>query len=539
MGEIHQACCDEHGANCDEANDVPHTCPVGCAIVFPEFMETCEDHMDAHPEINLDDWRAFEQQCLELDGLALVDFAMALIAKGCIVHLSDDVSGSGGHRRFLQLLGGWFAMRLASGEESTCSFDDLDDFSEDVDYACCGPDGSRCPADGGPPAACSQACAVALHTFTTSCGATLDNVLSANDELRTQMEGFETTCMDTISSSHLFLEAIMNAVCPESGSVPLYSEDGALAAGWSNSEITNVGSAGNVHGPWGNDVTEVSLHIDVPEGVIECEISWRSWAADSRDGETDSVQVNGEEIWSMPSRCYAGDDGWEIGPPDYPNPWGGANGQVCFHEETVEMGCNSEDGIELTFLSGIDQAEADESWAFSSVRVIGGYGESTLLAENEQGGAVADGWSNSEVTDVGSAGLVHGPWGNDVTDVSIDIAIPDGFSECEVSWRSWAIDSRDGEIDAVQIDGVEVWAMASSCYQNVHTGQGTDGWELGPADFPNPWSGFGEDGQVCFQEVTVQVACHGTMHVRFVSGIDQEEADEAWAFSSVHVVARP
>ena len=255
MEEIHQACCDEHGANCDESNDVPHTCPVGCAIVFPEFMETCANHMDMHPEINIEDWRAFEQQCLELDGLALVDFAMALIAKGCIVHLSDDASGgTGGHRRFLQLLGGWFAKRLTSAEASTCSFDDLDDFAEDVDYACCGPDGSRCPAGGGPPAGCSQACAVALHTFTTSCGATLDNVLSESDELRAQMQGFETTCMDTISSSHLFLEAIMNAVCPESGAVPLYSEDGAIAAGWSNSEITDVGSGGSVHGPWGNDV---------------------------------------------------------------------------------------------------------------------------------------------------------------------------------------------------------------------------------------------------------------------------------------------
>ena len=45
---------------------------------------------------------------------------------------------------------------------------------------------------------------------------------------------------------------------------------------------------------------------------------------------------------------------------------------------------------------------------------------------------------------------------------------------------SWAIDSRDGEIDSVQIDGVEVWAMASHCYQ------GNDGWENGPEDFPNP-----------------------------------------------------
>ena len=128
--------------------------------------------------------------------------------------------------------------------------------------------------------------------------------------------------------------------------------------------------------------------------------------------------------------------------------------------------------LNVRFTSGIDQGEADESWGFSDVTVIGSSGAVSLLrAEDEQGGAVAAGWSNSEVTDVGSAGLVHGPWGNDVTDVSIDIPIPAGMSSCEVRWRSWAADSRDGEVDRVLIDDVEVWSMASRCYS------GTDGWE--------------------------------------------------------------
>ena len=156
-----------------------------------------------------------------------------------------------------------------------------------------------------------------------------------------------------------------------------------------------------------------------------------------------------------------------------------------------------------------------------------GDGVVMLLQEN---GASPAGWSNSEVSDVGSAGLVHGPWGNDVTDVSIDIPIPAGMSTCEVRWRSWAADSRDGEVDRVLIDGTEVWSMASQCYS------GSDGWEQGPPDFPNPWDG--ENGQVCFQEVRVHVACSGSMNLRFVSGIDQHEADESWAFSGVRVVAR-
>jgi hypothetical protein len=199
-----------------------------------------------------------------------------------------------------------------------------------------------------------------------------------------------------------------------------------------------------------------------------------------------ACEQDGVEVWSLASRCYQnvnapGTDGWELGPADFPNAdsWGDA---ICFTEVTVEVPCSGT--MSVHFLSGIDQAEADEAWAFSNFNVIAGYGEVTLLAEDEQGGAAADGWSNSEVTDVGSAGLVHGPWGNDATDVSIDVLIPDGFSECEVSWRSWQIDSRDGEVDSVQIDGEEVWAMPCQCHVDVTSG--ANGWEAGPVDFPNP-----------------------------------------------------
>ena len=223
---------------------------------------------------------------------------------------------------------------------------------------------------------------------------------------------------------------------------------------------------------------------------------------------------------------------WEIGPADFPNPWGGADdGRVCFQDLVAEVPCSGT--IHLAYHSDIDQAEDDEGWAFSDVNIIAAYGEGTLLAEDEHGGAVATGWTNTEVTDVGSAGLVHGPWGNDATDVSIDISIPAGFSECEVSWVSWAIDSRDNEVDSVQIDGVEVWANAARCWNSAG-----DGWELGPNDFPNPYQGQA-DNQVCRHMMTVQVPCSGSMHLNFLSGIDQAEADESWAFSDVRVIGRP
>ena len=126
--------------------------------------------------------------------------------------------------------------------------------------------------------------------------------------------------------------------------------------------------------------------------------------------------IDGVEVWSMPSRCYSGSDGWEAGPPDFPNPWGGQNGQVCFQEVQVFVPCS--DSMNLRFVSAIDQAEADESWGFSGVRVTArssaaaaGHASANVLLLLREDGASPAGWTNSEVTDVGSAGLIHGPWG--------------------------------------------------------------------------------------------------------------------------------
>ena len=51
------------------------------------------------------------------------------------------------------------------------------------------------------------------------------------------------------------------------------------------------------------------------------------------------------------------------------NPWGGAE-DTCFDEIEVQLPC-SPPTMTLNFLSGIDQAENDEFWAFSDVRVVG------------------------------------------------------------------------------------------------------------------------------------------------------------------------
>ena len=126
---------------------------------------------------------------------------------------------------------------------------------------------------------------------------------------------------------------------------------------------------------------------------------------------------------------------------------------------------------------------------------------------------------------------MHGPWGNDNTVNSRDITIPPGIVECEVSWRSWAIDSRDNEEDSVWIDGTQVWSQRARCWGS----DVNEGWELGPMDFPNPYGGQSQNNEVCFDAVSVRVPCSETMHLEFRSGIDQAESDESWAFSDVRV----
>eukprot|EP01043_Picozoa_sp_COSAG02_P057563 COSAG02_NODE_7008_length_3229_cov_1.658786_3_plen_722_part_01 len=157
------------------------------------------------------------------------------------------------------------------------------------------------------------------------------------------------------------------------GTLVLLREAQAEPAGWTNSEITDVGSAGLVHGPWGNNVRDVQINIPIPEALTMCQLSWRSWFADSRDNELDSVSVDGNRVWSLNAR-YSGcaSSGWtEAGTefPDYPNPWGGQNGQVCYVDVEVEVPCTGGANMNVRFQSGINQHENDESWAFSNVMV--------------------------------------------------------------------------------------------------------------------------------------------------------------------------
>ena len=114
------------------------------AIVFPQFVETCRDHIREQTALNEDDFETFEQLCLdqvrahklsspsshkkpsparlafralpakdrgclEQDGLALVEYALMLQSTGCVLdlrgrHRQLELQDS---RRQLQYLSQW------------------------------------------------------------------------------------------------------------------------------------------------------------------------------------------------------------------------------------------------------------------------------------------------------------------------------------------------------------------------------------------------------------------------------------------------
>ena len=83
--EVQAACCGDP-ANCPDGDPVPHSCPVECALVFPFFLESCQDALEAQgAEMRLYD--RFSQACTRQDTTALVVYAMELVEQGCMVDL--------------------------------------------------------------------------------------------------------------------------------------------------------------------------------------------------------------------------------------------------------------------------------------------------------------------------------------------------------------------------------------------------------------------------------------------------------------------
>ena len=192
LGQIREACCAHD--NCDENGIPTRTCPVGCALIFPVFVEECGDHIVNVEHKQIAPYQRMEESCLTVDGAAIVEYARDLMQQGCSLDF-------GRHRR-LQIVSQW----LAPGS-SSCTWDDLDDRSREVDQICC----SDSSCQNGIPNVCTPMCAVVFHEFMDECGGSLRTILGG-DGRNDQLTAFEDLCIGNLDT-HLFLEAIANANC--------------------------------------------------------------------------------------------------------------------------------------------------------------------------------------------------------------------------------------------------------------------------------------------------------------------------------------
>lgn len=222
--EVQEACCDEGGQNCVSGEDVPEQCPVGCAIVFPPFLETCANHLEQRGA-TMEDYRAFAQECLDMDGIELVEYVIMLRESGCVVDLGEEAEGGGSRRALLrrtlehtattrrQTQSFFAPLQQASNDGGQCPWDAVNDLASEVDSICCATDEAQCEA-GAEPRACSAACAVAVHSF-TPCVETLEASGALTNAFQQMFEHFEAECMAAVEGTEEIMQAIMGAVCPD------------------------------------------------------------------------------------------------------------------------------------------------------------------------------------------------------------------------------------------------------------------------------------------------------------------------------------
>ena len=82
--EIDQACCTMED-NCPESSAIPNVCSVGCALLYPSYIEDCADILrETEDESTMSMLQEFVETCeTEQDPSALLEYADALQAQGC------------------------------------------------------------------------------------------------------------------------------------------------------------------------------------------------------------------------------------------------------------------------------------------------------------------------------------------------------------------------------------------------------------------------------------------------------------------------
>jgi hypothetical protein len=177
--------------------------------VFPEFVETCRDHIKAQPKLDEKQFEAFEKKCLKRDAVALVEYALALEARGCTIDLTGSTKPSTGRR--LQSGSAATMSSMFDSDSRTCQWDDIDNYAREVDLVCCG--GKGC-IGGHLPSKCSPGCALTYHQFLKNCGPTMKVIIPNTQDKRVKsIMAFDHQCVSK-QDPKFFEEAIRNAKCP-------------------------------------------------------------------------------------------------------------------------------------------------------------------------------------------------------------------------------------------------------------------------------------------------------------------------------------
>lgn len=293
----------------------------------------------------------------------------------------------------------------------------------------------------------------------------------------------------------------------------VYEEDGAKSDGWSNTKIATYGEA-TMHGPWGNDVRDVSQTFTVADSVKFCEVSWRSWAGYTRDWEYDYVTINDKTVWlnkAMHSGCKLP---WVRWTPNFAMATDAH--PVCYADVNRIVDCAG-GNLKLRFVSQIDQAIGDEWWAFSNVKVIpaGDPGLNEVVP-------VSAGWSAPELSEINAAGdKVHGIWGNENKESEKTFTVPEGTNYVTIEFRSWGYYSRDNEYNYLVVDDIDQWAVR--CSQATWT-------NFGNFYAHNLAALYYKDGKL-----SVPLSKKGQVKLKFVSVIDEGLDNEGWGFSNVKI----
>ena len=156
---------------------------------------------------------------------------------------------------------------------------------------------------------------------------------------------------------------------------------------------------------------------------------------------------------------------------------------------------------------------------------------SIVYTEN-QTNATGIGWSNTEMTNAASYGLVHGLWGNDNSRLNKIFSLSGKQTEVTIDFRYWAIstwDVTDGDIAKLEVNNNIEWFSTVEQWNTI-----TSPWIYYPDNqFPN--NNYGRN-LIRYQDISITVLTTATsLDVNFIGILNHSEDNESWAVSSINI----